>query len=340
MSCVFVQPLLVGMAVGDLRLDLLVGDDAALLDVDQQHLAGLQPPLGDDVFLGHRQHAGFRRHDDAVVIGDDVAGRPQAVAVERGADLPAVGEGDRRRPVPRLHQRGVVFVESLAVVIHELVAGPGFRDQHHHGVAQRIAALPQEFERIVEAGGVRLALIGDRPQLRDVLAEQRGLDRRLPRRHPVDVAAQRVDLAIVGDHAIGMRQLPRREGVGREALVDQRQRALEARVGEILVVGRDLVGEEHALVDDGARRHRHGVEAVVDAVGLGMDARRDHLAQDVEPALELVFGRDVRAAADEHLPVERLGRGDVRRRRQRGIVDRHVAEAEQRLRPRRASPRG
>ena len=62
-----------------------------------------------------------------------------------------------------------------------------------------------------------------------------------------------------------------------------------------------------------------------------MDARRDHLAQDIEPALELVFRGDIRAAADEHLPVDRLGCGDVRRRRQRRIVDRHVAEADQRL---------
>ena len=90
-----------------LRLDLFVGNEPALLEIDQQHLARLQPPLGDDLLLRNRQHADFRRHDDAVVAGDDVARRAQAVAVERGADLAAVGEGDRRRAVPRLHQRGV-----------------------------------------------------------------------------------------------------------------------------------------------------------------------------------------------------------------------------------------
>jgi hypothetical protein len=75
-----------------------------------------------------------------VVVGDDVARRAQAVAVERRADLAAVGEGDGGRAVPRLHQRGVIFVEGLAVLIHQLVAGPGFRDQHHHRMGQRIAA--------------------------------------------------------------------------------------------------------------------------------------------------------------------------------------------------------
>jgi hypothetical protein len=36
--------------------------------------------------------------------GDEVAGGPQAVAVQRGADLAAIGEGNGGRAVPRLHQ--------------------------------------------------------------------------------------------------------------------------------------------------------------------------------------------------------------------------------------------
>ena len=46
--CACVEPLVVGLGLGELGLDLLVLDDAALLEVDQQHLAGLQPPLADD----------------------------------------------------------------------------------------------------------------------------------------------------------------------------------------------------------------------------------------------------------------------------------------------------
>jgi hypothetical protein len=43
-----IQPLAVGLGVGELGLDLGVVDDAALLQVDQEHLAGLQAPLLDD----------------------------------------------------------------------------------------------------------------------------------------------------------------------------------------------------------------------------------------------------------------------------------------------------
>ena len=158
-----VEPLAIGMALRQLRLDLVVGNEAALFEVDQQHLAGLQPPLGDDLILGDFQHAHFGRHHDAVVAGHEIARRAQAVAVEGSADLAAVGEGDRGRAVPRLHQRGVIFVERAALLIHQRIAGPGFRNHHHDGVRQRVAALHQEFEGVVETGGVGLAFVGDRP---------------------------------------------------------------------------------------------------------------------------------------------------------------------------------
>ena len=211
-----------------------------LVKIDEQHLAGLQAPLGDDAVLGNGQHAHFGGEHEEAVVGDEVARRPQAVAVERRADLAPVGEGHRRRAVPRLHQRGVILVEIAPLLVHQRIAGPGFRDQHHHGVGKRIAAAHQEFERVVEAGGVRLAFVGDRPQLRDVVAEQLRIDARLARRHPVDVAAQRIDLAVMGDHAVRMGEPPGREGVGGEALMHQRQRGLEARVEQILVIGREL----------------------------------------------------------------------------------------------------
>jgi hypothetical protein len=40
------------MGVGELLLDLVVGHDAALLQVDEEHLSGLEAPLLDDCLLG------------------------------------------------------------------------------------------------------------------------------------------------------------------------------------------------------------------------------------------------------------------------------------------------
>ena len=39
------EPLLIGMRGGELLLDLVVGDDASLLEIDEQHLARLQAPF-------------------------------------------------------------------------------------------------------------------------------------------------------------------------------------------------------------------------------------------------------------------------------------------------------
>ena len=100
-------------------------------------------------------------------------------------------------------------------------------------------------------------------QLLDVVAEQRRRQHRLARVHPVDVAAQRVDFAVVADVAIGMRELPARKRIGREALVHQAQRADHFGIEQLLVELGDLRRQQQAFVDDGARGKRRNVEEVL-----------------------------------------------------------------------------
>ena len=321
------QPLLVGIARGEIGLEVVIGDDATFLEVDQQHLAGLKAPLLRDVLLGHREHAGLRRHHHAVVLGDEVACGPQPVAVERGADLAPVRERHGGRAVPRLHQAGVVLVEGAPLAVHQRVAGPCLGDQHHRRMREAVASHDEELERVVEAGGIRLALVGDRPQLGDVGPEKRRGHRGLPRRHPVDVATQRVDLAVVGDHAVGVGQLPRRERVGGEALVHERHRRGEARVGQVVVVGLHLVGQEHALVDQRAARQRHRVVADVLALVGEVEGVGDDLADEIEAPLELMLVLHRLGARDEELAMHRLGR--LHHLRETAVVDRNGAPAEE-----------
>jgi len=166
------QPLAVGPKLGELVLEFRVVDDASGLHVDQEHPAGLQPPLLDDLVLRNVEHTHLRRHNHQVIVGNQVARRAQAIAVERGADLAAIGKGHGRRSVPRLHQRSVVFVETLALLVHQLVVMPRFRDEQHHGMGQRIAAGHQQLECVVEASRVRLTLGDQRPQLVEIRAQQ------------------------------------------------------------------------------------------------------------------------------------------------------------------------
>ena len=127
------HPLTIRMLGCQTLLDLLVGDDATLVGVDEEHLARFQTALGDDMLLGDfRQHTGFGGEHDVAVIGDLPASRTEAVAVEQCADLGAVSEDDMRRAVPWFDQRVVVFVERLDVRIELVVVLP-CRRQHHGG---------------------------------------------------------------------------------------------------------------------------------------------------------------------------------------------------------------
>ena len=74
----------------------------------------------------------------------------------------------------------------------------------------------------------------------------------MARRHPVHVAAHGVDLAVVRDHTERMREIPGRKRIGGKALVHQRQRADHPCILQIEIILADLVGQQHALVDDGA----------------------------------------------------------------------------------------
>ncbi len=65
---------------------------------------GCRRPLSFTIFGSTRQHADLAGHDHAVVVRQVIAAGAQAVAVEHRADVVAVGEDDRRRAVPRLHQ--------------------------------------------------------------------------------------------------------------------------------------------------------------------------------------------------------------------------------------------
>src|SRR5262245_38016933 len=104
-----------------------------------------------------------------------------------------------------------------------------------------------------------------------------------------------------------MRKRPRWERIRGESLVHERERALKILVVEIRVVGAELIGQEHALVNDGAAGNGHRVVAGKSALLARIDRVRDRLAQDVEEPLELSIDLDLLAAADEDLQMNRLG---------------------------------
>ncbi len=83
---VLVEPFRPRPLFDQIALDLVVVDDPALLDVDQENLARLQPPFLGDILRLDRQHADFAGHDDQIILGDVIPAGSQAVAIQHRAD--------------------------------------------------------------------------------------------------------------------------------------------------------------------------------------------------------------------------------------------------------------
>eukprot|EP00962_Isochrysis_galbana_P006456 scaffold1734_cov113-Isochrysis_galbana.AAC.23 len=150
--------------------------------------------------------------------GRPLARGAQPVAVEAGADVPAIGEGHHRGAIPWLHQVGVVRVKGLAGWRARL-ALPRLRYHHHHSLVEgSVARAQQELGDRVEVARVGELVRADGPQLREVLAKVGRLQQRLARAHHILVAAQRVDLAIVTERPEWLGPRPRWEATRRKSL--------------------------------------------------------------------------------------------------------------------------
>ena len=254
------QPLLVRTAIGEVLLEFFIGDQATLLEIDQEHLARLEAALLFDIGRVDVEYSNFARHDDAVVVRDVVAAGAEAVAVEGRSNDVAVGERDRRRAIPRLLQGRVIFVEGAFVLGHRVVVLPRFGDHHHDRFGQTPSGHQQQFERVIKIARVGTMRLDNWKEFLKVIAKQRTLHHSLPRDHPVGVAAHRVDLTVMSHVTLRMGTVPTGEGVRREAAVNHRE---VRRVLGVLQVDEErlhLLGREHSFVDQGLGREGAGIE--------------------------------------------------------------------------------
>ena len=149
-------------------------------------------------------------------------------------------------------------VEVTTLRIHRLVVLPGLRDHHQYRVMKGPSGEMQEFEDLVEARGVTSSRGADREGALEIRQVVRG-GHGLAGAHPVLIALDGVDLAVVGHVPVRVSERPRGERVGRESRVHQQQRALDPLVGEVGVERAQLRRSEHSLVDEGSRRQRREV---------------------------------------------------------------------------------
>jgi hypothetical protein len=311
-----------GSRGGEGILDLRVVEQLLLLHVDGDHLARAQRALFDDGGLVHGNHPRLGARDHQTIARHDVAHRAQPVPVEPGADPAAIGHRQRRGSVPRLHHRVAVGIH-VHPRLRQLRGGvrPCLGHQHRLGHRRVAARAHQDLEHRVKRGAVRRPARDDRFDVLGHLPEIRARKPDLVGFHPVDVALQRVDLAVMGQHSEGLRQPPLREGVGRIALVIDREGGLEALVLQVGIELRHLLGQHHALVDDRPAGQRTEVQFLDTDGGGGL---LDPAADDVKLALEGFLVHALGIGDDDLLD---LGAGRVGLLAEAGHIDRHVAPA-------------
>ncbi len=137
---------------------------------------------------------------------------------------------------------------------------PRFGDHHHDRFLQRAAIHQQELQHVVERARVAAVRFDDREQLLQIVAEQLALGRAFAGPHPVAVAAQRVDFAVVAHEPQRLSAIPTGKRVGRKPTVHHRQMRFEIFVAQIGEVGQHLCRRQHSLVDDDLGAERADVE--------------------------------------------------------------------------------
>ena len=230
---IFPNPLTVGLLRRIFHFQFFIVNNPSGFRVNQEHFARLQAAFEGDFFFWNRQHAGFRSHDDGFVIDDAVPRRAQAVPIQHRSNITAIGKGDQHRAVPRLHHAGMIIVKIPFLLLHRGVALPRFRHHHHDRMRQIAPGQHEKFQRVVERRGIAAAGRDDRKHLRQLFAEQLALADMLAGGHAVDVAAQRVDFAVMAEHPVRVRQAPRRERVGAVTRMHERNRRPEGRIRQI-----------------------------------------------------------------------------------------------------------
>ena len=116
------------------------------------------------------------------------------------------------------------FVKVALPLWHALVAFPGFRNHHHHGMCEAAPRKNEELKAVIKFLRVGAVFADDRQELLQVFAEYFTGELHLTGVKPVLIAAHSVDLTIVAKVTERLSARPTWEGIGRETGVSQSER--------------------------------------------------------------------------------------------------------------------
>ena len=230
------KPLTIRMFRSQLLLDLSVVVDLTLLRIDEQDLAWLQSSLLGNLCRVEVHNANLRGNYHRTVCCDHITCGSQSITVEHASCITTIGEQQRCRTIPRLHQDGMVFIISLQIFADGVLVVKRLGHQYAHRMGKREAAHHQKFQHIVERSRIRHLGLNNGGNVTDV-SQGFAVQHRLAGLHPSTIATYGIDFTIVCKQTEWLRQRPCGEGIGAESRMYQRQstgKVGTAQVGEIL----------------------------------------------------------------------------------------------------------
>ena len=201
---VTVQPFAVRLAAGVIGFQAFVVHQLTPGGIHQQHFAGAQTILDQNIIRLAFQHTHLGGQDHAAVLGDVIAAGAQTVAVQHSAHHVAVREEDGSGAIPRLQHGGIILVEIALFLADVLVVLPRLGNGDHHGQRQIHAVHHHEFQRVIQHGGVGAGSVDDGQDLVHVVLHDGAGDALFTGQHGIRVALDGVDLTVVQDEAVGV----------------------------------------------------------------------------------------------------------------------------------------
>ena len=259
-KAVLLHPAAIRLASRKTVLDLGIEDQAMMFEIEKKDLAGFQASLALHFFRRNIQNSGLARQNKESVFTFCVTCRAQTVAVEDRAGVDAVCESDSRGTIPWFHQSGVIFEESPDIAAHVIFCPPSLRDEHQHGVFDGASGCDQQFQHIIETCRIALTRFDQRKDFFQIVAQDRRSKEFFPCLERIQIAAQGIDLAVVGETAEWVRQLPCGKCVRAVPLMDDRKARPEKFIGKIGIELFDLSREQKTFIYDRARGHAADVK--------------------------------------------------------------------------------
>ncbi len=153
----------------------------------------------------------------------------------------------------------MVFAPCTLVARHFNIVFPGWWNKHLHTMEQVATGMCEQFQHVIQLGRITSSFLQDGQEMMDSISPIWRTQCRFTGLHPVPIALQRIDFAIMGQQPHRLCQRPGGKGVSAVALVKDGEGAHIAGICQVKIKAGQLAGSQKPFVDNGCARKRDDV---------------------------------------------------------------------------------